>query len=317
MSKMIKILAKKEPFIKKFFKLSKNTSLQRTAFTLFVTALVFIDVNTEVWEKPRMAEMAYAAEAREVIHYPSEKLSMIVLHEGEAPELENISVTKEDSIVTYYSDDEPVLITEVMGLSSSNVLSSEEFITDRVIENNLDTEELEVNSKHNQAVKEKLKDVSEDASRQVEQSVEDKQKAKENLAPVYVNNPDMVIQLTESELDLFYRIVQCEAGSEDMIGKILVANVIINRVNSPKFPNTVEGVILSPKQFSPVSSGLIYSTVPSEETKEAVQRALSGEDYSDDSLYFIARRYCSDSATTWFDTALTKTIEYGNHEFFK
>ena len=131
-----------------------------------------------------------------------------------------------------------------------------------------------------------------------------------------VDNPNMVISLTNGELDLLERLVQCEAGGEDIVGKILVANVVINRVNNGRFANTVEGVITASGQFSPVSSGAIYSCSVSSETKEAVARALAGEDYSEGALYFMASGWCNRNAGSSWLNSLTKVVEHGGHYFF-
>ena len=50
-------------------------------------------------------------------------------------------------------------------------------------------------------------------------------------------------QLTEKELEVLLRIVEAEAGCEDEEGKLLVANVILNRLNSPKFPDSITEVV--------------------------------------------------------------------------
>ena len=112
------------------------------------------------------------------------------------------------------------------------------------------------------------------------------------------------------------RIVEAEASGEDMIGKIMVANVILNRVEHDRFPDTVYHVVYAKGQFSPVSNGRINRVKVSEETQEAVERALSGEDYSNGALYFAARKYADKSNMSWFDRALTKVAVHGGHEFF-
>lgn len=126
--------------------------------------------------------------------------------------------------------------------------------------------------------------------------------------------------LSKQDYDVLLRIVEAEAGCEDMRGKILVANVVLNRVEDEAFPDSVEAVVFQKKngrcQFSPISDGRYYSVKVSEETKEAVERALSGEDYSEGALYFAARRYAEPERMLWFDTHLTRLFSYGGHEFF-
>lgn len=129
------------------------------------------------------------------------------------------------------------------------------------------------------------------------------------------------IDLQENEMEILSRIVEAEAGNQDIEGKILVANVVLNRVENDKFPDNVEDVIMQQEngvsQFSPVSNGRIWSVCVSDQTKEAVERALSGEDLSEGALYFVARKYADANKMKWFDNHLTYLFEHGGHEFYK
>lgn len=122
------------------------------------------------------------------------------------------------------------------------------------------------------------------------------------------------------EFEVLCRIVEAEAGGEDMNGRILVANVILNRVESKSFPNTIEGVVFQKNngtfQFSPIRDGRYQKVNISKETTEAVKRALAGEDYSQGALYFVSRKAAAPEKMRWFDTHLTRLLEYGGHEFF-
>ena len=122
---------------------------------------------------------------------------------------------------------------------------------------------------------------------------------------------------TESDYNVLLRIVQAEAGGCDMKGKILVANVILNRVESNEFPDTITDVVYEKRQFSPVSNGSINRCKVEQETVEAVDRALAGEDYSEGALFFMNRRASSGSNVRWFDTHLDYLFQHGGHEFFK
>lgn len=128
-------------------------------------------------------------------------------------------------------------------------------------------------------------------------------------------------QLTEKELEVLFRIVEAEAGCEDEEGKLLVANVILNRLNSPKFPDSITEIVFQREngvaQFSPVYDGSYACAEVSEETIKAVGRALKGEDISDGAMYFAARKYAEDDRMRWFDEKLTLLFCYGGHEFFK
>lgn len=128
------------------------------------------------------------------------------------------------------------------------------------------------------------------------------------------------ISLSETDLDTFYKIVEAEAGGEDEVGKLLVANVIINRVKNEHFPNTVTEVVYQREggvsQFTPVSDGRINQVSVSEKTKEIVQRALMGEDVSEGALYFACRSMADPERMKWFDTHLTFLFRHDGHEFF-
>lgn len=130
----------------------------------------------------------------------------------------------------------------------------------------------------------------------------------------------LVYQLCQEDYDILLRIVEAEAGGEDEDGKLLVANVVLNRVNSEQFPDTVTEVVKQKSkgvtQFSPVATGSIWKVTVSEETVAAVQRALEGEDISQGALYFAARKYADSERMRWFDENLTFLFQHGGHEFF-
>lgn len=131
---------------------------------------------------------------------------------------------------------------------------------------------------------------------------------------------EMKYQLSEQDYDSLLRIVEAEAGGEDSDGKLLVANVVLNRVNSESFPDTVTEVVMQREkgvaQFTPTVDGRFRNIAVSEETYEAVERALYGEDISQGALYFCARKQTDANKMKWFDQNLTRLFAYGNHEFF-
>lgn len=132
--------------------------------------------------------------------------------------------------------------------------------------------------------------------------------------------PAMAYVLCDEDYDILLRIVEAEAGGEDEDGKLLVANVVLNRVNSEAFPNSVKEVVMQKNgrvtQFSPVASGSIWRVEISEETVRAVERAMVGEDISQGALYFASRKYASSDSMRWFDQKLTFLFRHGGHEFF-
>ena len=102
-----------------------------------------------------------------------------------------------------------------------------------------------------------------------------------------------------------------------MEGRVMVANVILNRVENDSFPNTITKVVYQKHQFSPVSNGSIKRCRGTAETVEAVGRALSGEDLTDGALYFMNRHASSKKNASWFDRHLEFLFKHGNHEFFR
>ncbi len=120
---------------------------------------------------------------------------------------------------------------------------------------------------------------------------------------------------TEDELYWLSRIVSAEAQGEINRGKVAVANVVLNRVESNEFPNTIYGVIFDKKygvQFTPILNGTIYN-VPTQESIVAAKRALLGEKASSDCLYFLNPKTAQSSWITQ-NREFYKTI--GNHDFY-
>lgn len=92
----------------------------------------------------------------------------------------------------------------------------------------------------------------------------------------------------EGEAYLLAAIIQCEAEGEPYEGKIAVGNVVLNRVHSSRFPNTITGVIYAPKQFSPVASGRLAYRLEAGVNEECIRAAtevLNGKHITD-ALFF-------------------------------
>jgi len=123
-----------------------------------------------------------------------------------------------------------------------------------------------------------------------------------------------IIKISESELDLLARLVHAEARGESFQGKVAVAAVVLNRVISEQFPDSVKEVILQKTkgtyQFSPVQDGAI-NLPANREAYEAVRKALEGYDPTEGSLYFYNPQIATDN---WIKTLPTSTT-IGNHVF--
>lgn len=135
---------------------------------------------------------------------------------------------------------------------------------------------------------------------------------------VYAGETPLII--TEDDKEVLLRIVEAEATCEDIKGRMLVANVVLNRVVSEGFPDNITEVVFQNNgetyQFAPIKDGRYWSVTVSEETAEAVERVLAGEDVSKGALFFAARSMARKSAMRWFDTSLKYLFRHGVHEFF-
>ena len=118
---------------------------------------------------------------------------------------------------------------------------------------------------------------------------------------------------SSSEINLLQRLVEAEAGGESIEGRIAVANVILNRIKSAEYPNTIHDVIYQTNQFEVVSIGTIDTKVPSAGTIEAVNRALSGEKVVPDSTVIFWAKYLDRSHAIWSHCDIIATI--GVHHF--
>lgn len=88
------------------------------------------------------------------------------------------------------------------------------------------------------------------------------------------------------DIYLLARLIHAEAGAEPYVGKVAVGGVVLNRVQNPKFPRTIAGVIYQPHAFESVSNGIINRPV-SRESLKAARDALNGWDPSGGAIYFF------------------------------
>ena len=119
----------------------------------------------------------------------------------------------------------------------------------------------------------------------------------------------------EEDLLWLSRIIHSEAGLEPLEGKIAVGNVVLNRVGSDQFPNTIYDVIFDMSagvQFSPAASGTIYCT-PNEESILAAKLCLDGACVSDDVFFFVNEAIAEN---TWVSDNRPYVMTIGNHTFF-
>ena len=111
------------------------------------------------------------------------------------------------------------------------------------------------------------------------------------------------------------RIIHAESSGEPLLGKIAVGNVVLNRVKSREYPNTIYGVIFDRKygvQFSPILNGTIYNT-PSYESTLAAKICLEGFDISEGALFFLHPEI---SSSSWIPKNRDYLFSVSNHDFY-
>ena len=117
--------------------------------------------------------------------------------------------------------------------------------------------------------------------------------------------------------DLYWlsRIISAEAKGEPLVGQIAVGNVVLNRVRSRSYPNTVYGVVFDRKngtQFSPVAIGTIYKA-PTASAIIAAKICLEGYSISNDILFFMNPRIATNN---WIAKNRKFEFKIGNHSFY-
>ncbi|MBW4081397.1 cell wall hydrolase [Paenibacillus sp. S150] len=121
--------------------------------------------------------------------------------------------------------------------------------------------------------------------------------------------------VSEEDLLLLQKIVMAEAEGEPYQGKVAVANVVLNRLRSANFPDTIYEVIYQKSQFSPVANGRLKRVKPNEDSIKAVAAALSGTKAVTDDTYFFLSLTLAQDLTVHHSRQYAKTI--GNHTFYK
>lgn len=135
------------------------------------------------------------------------------------------------------------------------------------------------------------------------------------------NETSGVVELTAAGTDYaqqvywLSRVISAESQGECWEGKIAVGNVVLNRVSSPDFPDTIYGVIFDDRwggQFEPVRNQTIYNT-PTDESVRAAVACLNGENTVGGSLYFLAPALTDNH---WTMSSRTYVTTIGAHWFY-
>ncbi len=118
-----------------------------------------------------------------------------------------------------------------------------------------------------------------------------------------------------SDLYWLARIIHAESEGEPRRGKIAVGNVVMNRVRSKSYPDSVYGVVfdmIGGVQFTPVKNGRIYKK-PSAESIEAARAVLAGENVAGDALFFFNPKTAQ---SQWIAQNRVYFITIDNHDFY-
>ncbi|MCR8994567.1 cell wall hydrolase [Brevibacillus laterosporus] len=116
---------------------------------------------------------------------------------------------------------------------------------------------------------------------------------------------------TDEDIYWLSRVVSSEAKGESVKGQIAVANVVLNRVESDKYPDSIKKVVFQKRQFSSVRDKSIYKE-PTEEAVKSAKKALKGERVINKDVMFF---YNPKIATSrWLDTR-RKAVDIGSHRF--
>lgn len=129
------------------------------------------------------------------------------------------------------------------------------------------------------------------------------------------DNEDIIQSMDWDAEESYYlaKIAMAEAEGEDTEGKALVMLVVLNRVWSDEFPNSIKEVILQKNQFSPVMNGRFDAVEPDEDCYKALEMIqVQKWDESQGSTYFE-----SESDSTWHQENLQFLFQHGRHYFYK
>ena len=136
-----------------------------------------------------------------------------------------------------------------------------------------------------------------------QKAAEDAARQAEIKAAEAANTGAPVISDSLSDQELLAALIYCEAGGEPYDGQVAVGCVVMNRVRSSSFPNTVSGVIYQSGQFSPVASGrlatVLGNNLTTDSCRDAAATVLAGNLPYPDFLYFRSARVSLPFPVTW------------------
>jgi len=130
------------------------------------------------------------------------------------------------------------------------------------------------------------------------------------IFPNMIGN-NVIGQVRQSDLNMLARVVAAEARGEPYTGMVAVAAVILNRIESSQFPNTLSGVVFQPHAFESVSNGLVWRRQPNKMEIAAARDAMNGVDPTYGALFFWNP---SKPVSSWIWSRKI-TLKIGEHVF--
>lgn len=129
-------------------------------------------------------------------------------------------------------------------------------------------------------------------------------------APQLTSTQLLIYSLSPTELDMLARIARAECGGESVESMACIICMVLNRVKSPSFPNTVYEVLYSPNQFTPVRTGT-FNQPASDKAWQAIELVKQGYDPSCGATYF------SSGKSQWHWNSLQFVGTFGKIYMFK
>lgn len=138
----------------------------------------------------------------------------------------------------------------------------------------------------------------------------------------HVRVPGYGVIITKTEYNYLCRIVQAEAGFMDEMSRRYVASVILNRRESPDFPDNIVSIVTqndgSTWQFSPAApDGTYWTCSVTDETRASVDAVLKSGDLTGGATYFLAKGATRYEKTVWFDSSLTHLFAFDGHDYYR
>lgn len=223
------------------------------------------------------------------------------------------NILNQDSIKTEPDKEIPVYIN--INNNTSNNTKEESDTVNK-------TDEVQVVEKEDEVVKDKVTETNKETTTKSnnvkvettkkEDTVNKTNTSKNNKVESNKTTTNKKISYTKNEAYELAKIIMCEAEGEPQKCKEYVGQVVLNRVKSDRFPNTIHGVIFQKNQFTPTSNGRWNKKEPNQDCWDAAYKVLNASEPLTDALFFEA---CKGSS--WHSRNLTKVAHIGRTRFYK